>query len=162
MSADKAAVMRQLEDAWRELQDVVESLPERELETPGVVEDWSVKDLLGHIAFWSGRAARHLDLIAAGRNDELTGPDSDEALNEWNARESAARKNASLADMRGEWVQSFEGARRALEAFPEEKLEMPLWEHTVLQDFAWDTFVHYKEHAQQIREWVKQLETTEE
>jgi uncharacterized protein (TIGR03083 family) len=161
VTTDKASVMQQLDDAWNELREVVEPLSEMELQAPGVVDDWSVKDLLGHIAFWSGRAARHLDLITAGRNEELTGPDGDEALDEWNAREAEARKGASLTDTRDEWAQNFEAARKALAEFPEETLDMPLWEQTVVFGFGMDTFAHYKEHAHQIRTWLKQSETTE-
>jgi len=153
--------MRQLEASWQELLDVVESLPETEMRAPGVVGDWSVKDLLGHIAFWSERAARNLNLIAAGRNDELTGPEDEQALNEWNAREAKAREDKSIADVREEWLRDFEAAREALAVFPEEKLDMPLRDNTVLFSFGADTFAHYKEHVQQIRDWVKQLETTE-
>jgi hypothetical protein len=157
---EKAAVARQLEEAWAELREAVESVPEDRLEVPGVVDDWSVKDLLGHIAFWSGRAARHLDLLAGGRKDDLTGPDGEDELNEWNARESAARKGASLDDARREWTSSYEAARRALTTFPEERLDEPLWEHTVVYGFGMDTYAHYKEHAHQIREWVKSSKTS--
>ena len=157
---DKAAVTRQLDDAWNELREVVESVPEDRMEARGVVDDWSMKDLLGHIAFWSGRAARHLDLIAAGRNSDLTGPDDEEELNEWNARESEVRKDVSLAEAQREWTGNHEAARRALDSFPEERLDEQLWEHTVVYGFGMDTFAHYKEHAQQIREWAKKQETT--
>jgi hypothetical protein len=156
----KASVVRQLEEAWSELRAVVDRLPADRLEVPGVVDDWSVKDLLGHIGFWSGRAARHLDLLAAGRNDDLSGPDNEAELNRWNAREAAARQGVSLAEAQHEWTTSYEAARRALNAFPEERLDEPLWDHTVVYGFGLDTFAHYKEHSHHITEWLKATETS--
>jgi hypothetical protein len=157
---DKAAVTRQLDEAWSELREAVDSIPEDRLEERGVVDDWSVKDILGHIAFWSGRAARHLDLIAAGRDEELTGPDGQQEIDEWNSREWSARKDASLAEVRREWTGNHEAARRALASFPDEKLDEPLWDHTVLFGFGADTFAHYKEHTQHIRDWARKQEAS--
>jgi len=50
---DKGEVEHKLDSEWQALREAVESLSEHELEAPGVVEEWSVKDLLGHMAFWA-------------------------------------------------------------------------------------------------------------
>ena len=36
---------------------------------PGVVEDWSVRDLVVHVAFWAEHAAGALDLAITGRGE---------------------------------------------------------------------------------------------
>ena len=61
----KANVERELVEVWQTLASAVDSFSDAELERPGVVEGWSVKDLLGHIAFWAQRAAHNLQAVAA-------------------------------------------------------------------------------------------------
>ena len=162
MSVDKAAVQKQLDEAWAELRSLVESIPESELEQPGVVEAWSVKDLLGHIAFWAQRAAGDLRLLAEGRPDEIETPGSDENVDAWNAREAAARKGKSLKEVREEWLATFDAAREALQGIEAEKLAAEVKGWPQLNRFAGDTYEHYREHFGDLSAWRRQLETTEQ
>jgi uncharacterized protein (TIGR03083 family) len=161
MTTEKSAVLRSLDAAWMDLTSLVNSIPETELEQDGVIEEWSVKDLFGHMAFWANRAANTLNLVAAGRGDEVGGPETEEELNEWNAREAKMREGKSLAQLREEWERAHADARAALEVFPEEKLDEPFRGNTVVFSYGADTFAHYHEHASQIRAWLRQMETTE-
>ena len=88
----KADVERELLEAWEGLGSVVDSFSDMELEQPGVVESWSIKDLLGHIAFWAQQAAENLQLIAAGRADEVQRPSDEKDMDEWNEREWRLRR----------------------------------------------------------------------
>jgi hypothetical protein len=157
----KAEVLRSLDHSWDELRAVIDSMSEPEMVEPGVVEDWSIKDLLGHIAFWAARAANTLTEVDAGRGDSVPGTASQAETDQWNARESAARKDKTLPQMKEEWERAHGAARAALEAFPEDKLDEPFKDHTVVFSFGADTFAHYQEHASQIRAWLRQTETTE-
>lgn len=167
---DKAAIERELDAEWQALRAEVESLSDEELQEPGVVEEWSVKDLLGHIAFWATKAAGDLELARSGRSGDIKvpfipdpeGSGGQNVTDEWNARESAARKGRSLAEMRSEWERSFEAAKEALRATPAETLETEVKGWDMLTRFAEDTYRHYREHAEQIRAWKRDLETTEE
>ncbi len=157
----KADVERELLDAWEALGSAVDSFSDMELEQPGVVESWSIKDLLGHIAFWAQQAAENLQLIAAGRADEVRRPSDEKATDEWNERERRVRKERPLSDVREEWLDSFQGAMQALAALPFEKLEEKLKGYTALKLFAEDTYEHYKEHLAHLPAWRRELETTE-
>jgi hypothetical protein len=157
----RADVRRSLDHSWAELREVIDSMSEPEMVEQGVVEDWSVKDLLGHIAFWANRAANTLTEVKAGRGDQVPGTESQGETDEWNAREAAARKDKTLVQNRQEWESAHESARAALESFPEEKLDDPFKDHTVVFSFGADTFAHYQEHASQIRAWLRQTDTTE-
>jgi len=162
MSAiDKAEIERKLEAEWQALREVVDSFSDEELQQPGVVDEWSVKDLLGHIAFWANKAADDLAKVNAGHPDEVETPGSQEGTNEWNARESAARKGLSLAELKSEWETSFVAAKEALKATPAEKLEIEVKGWDMFTRFAEDTYRHYREHSAQIREWKREVETTE-
>ncbi len=161
MSLDKAAIERELRESWGDIRTLVESLPAGESEEPGVVEEWSVKDLLGHMAFWAEKAAADLKLVAEDRIGDIETPGTEENLNAWNARESERRRSLALGDVREEWARSFEAAETALNATPVEHLDIEVKGWTMARRFAEDTYNHYKEHAEQIRAWQRQLETTE-
>jgi uncharacterized protein (TIGR03083 family) len=159
---DKAEVERKLDAEWLALRDAVESLSDSELQAPGVVEEWSVKDLLGHIAFWANKAAHDLDAINAGEEGAIQLAGGQEGIDAWNLRESESRKDKPLAEVRTEWEASFEAARQALSVTPAEKLEVEVQGYNMFTRFAEDTYRHYREHAGQIREWKREVETTEE
>ena len=157
----KVDVERELLGAWEALGSAVDSFSDMELEQPGVVESWSIKDLLGHIAFWAQQAAENLQLIAAGRANEVRRPSDEKAMDEWNEREWRVRRERPLSDVREEWLESFQGAMQALAALPSERLEEKLKGYTTLKLFAEDTYEHYKEHLAHLTAWRRELETTE-
>lgn len=161
MSVDKAQLEGALVSAWDELVAVVDSVPGDEMEAPGVVEEWSVKDLLGHIAFWADKGAGDLELLTSGRAQEIETPGGDENVDRWNRREAEARKGMRLAEIRGQWLASFEHARAALDSVPADVLDTGVAGYAQWKRFAGDTYLHYREHADQIRAWQRALETTE-
>ncbi len=55
--------LERIEASWRELTEALAGIPEERLTEPGVAGEWSVKDLMGHIAFWDEQA-----LLAAERH----------------------------------------------------------------------------------------------
>jgi hypothetical protein len=157
----KAAVERELLEAWEALGSAVDSFSDDELEQPGVVEDWTGKDLLGHIAFWAEKAAADLEQVGAGHPQDVDAPGSEKTVDEWNERERRAREGRTLSDIREEWLESFDRAMHALAEFPAERLEESVKGATVLARFAGDTYEHYREHLEHLHAWRRQLETTE-
>ena len=159
--ATKAEAEREMLHAWESLASAVDSFSEQEMGHPGVVDSWSIKDLLGHIAFWAQRSAENLQLIAAGRAAEIELPEGEKVIDEWNERERRSRAKLSLADVREEWLESQEKAMHALAEFPDDKLQAKVGSFTALQLFAVDTYLHYREHLAHLVAWRRQLETTE-
>ena len=161
-SQAKADIEREMLHAWEALGSAVDSFSEAEMEQAGVIEGWSVKDLLGHIAFWADKAAADLQAVAGGKPEEVDVPGGDEAVDEWNERERQSRVGRPLADIREEWLESFEKAMGALAEFPAERLQEKVQGRTVLERFAGDTYEHYREHFGDLSAWRRELETTEE
>ena len=158
----KADIERELLHAWQELASAVDSFSEAEMEQAGVIEGWSVKDLLGHIAFWAYKAAADLQAVVGGRPEEVATPGSEKAVDEWNERERQSRAGRPLAEIREEWLESFQKAMDALAAFPADRLQEKVKGATVLDRFAGDTYGHYREHFGDLSAWRRELETTEE
>lgn len=159
--AVKAAVHHQLERAWADLCALVESVPEEGREKPGVVGGWTLKDLLGHIAFWSGRAAETLRCACNDRLDDAPIGEGDSWVDEWNEREYSIRKDRPFMEVRAEFLRNYKEANACLDEAPEEKINAKLRGNEVASYFAGDTFLHYREHAEHIREWLRNLETSE-
>ena len=157
----KADLDRLAVQSWEKLKAEVERFSDVGLALPGVVPDWSVKDLLGHIGFWTESIAENLRAVAAGREDELRSPGDEDTVNAWNDREWRLRRDRPLAAIKEEWLAGFDSARKALAEVPEAKLHEEVQGRTAAQRFAGDTFGHFEEHIMDIRAWRRGLETTE-
>jgi hypothetical protein len=157
----KDTVVARLEKSWTNLRSVVESVPESELTAAGVVEDWSIKDIMGHVAFWDERAAITLRAVTAGKPQDIPKGEGDNWVDEWNKREYLARKDKSFKDIRGEWITSHENARNALSETTDDSLATKYGQGKVIDYFEGDTYTHYDEHADQIKAWLREMETTE-
>jgi hypothetical protein len=127
----------QTESAWSDLLAALDGIPEARIEEPGVVGDWSIRDLLGHIALWDEEGATKVRRLGGGlpvqRIDFQTINDS----------EALARSGWSAAEAR----EAMERAHALLIA--------TLVSHPEIDpaEIAIDTWEHYADHAAQIRAW---------
>jgi len=55
-----------LAQRWEELINSYDGLPAEALVEPGVVGDWSIKNMIAHVSIWEMEAIKHLPSIAAG------------------------------------------------------------------------------------------------
>lgn len=154
----KAMVEERMNQEWAVLDMALSGLGDEQMLETGVVSEWSVKDLLGHMAFWAQQAAKNAELVKAGRQDEIVRPDSPEATDRWNARERFARADRPLSQVRGELEESHRKAVAALADLPDENLNLEVAGTTFLELYAVDTYDHYREHIAQILSWRKRLE----
>lgn len=157
-ASSKAQAERDLEETWEELEAVADLFSPEELERPGVVGQWSMKDLLGHIAFWAGQAAENLRLVALGRGEEIRRPGGEPTTAAWNERERRLREHQPLASVREEWLKSFEDVRQGLRNLQPERLKQEAGGRRVFELFAEDTYEHYREHLEHMRAWRRQLD----
>ena len=148
-SEDEITVaLERIEASWRGLTEALAGIPEERLGEPGAVGEWSVKDLMGHIAFWDEQA-----LLAAERH--LAGQPQVQVV-DWqamNEREAAARAGRSAAELRAELERAHELIVALLESRP------PLDPSAVglcgcMEE---STYQHYDEHAAQIRAWRERV-----
>jgi len=151
-------VEERMNQEWAALDMALTGLSDEQMIETGVVSEWSVKDLLGHMAFWAQQAAKNTELVNAGRQDEIARPDSPEATDRWNARERFARADRPLAEVRRELEESHRRALAALADLPDEKLNLDVDGGTFLELYAVDTYDHYREHIAQVLSWRKLLE----
>ena len=74
------------EASYQATLDLVDEFPIERREVPGVCGVWSLKDLMGHLAFWDGVEADEMTARKAGA--DFSFDDSDDSAN---AREAALR-----------------------------------------------------------------------
>lgn len=150
---DKAELAQAIEQEWRALEAELEGLGIAEVEQPALSGGWSVKDLLGHVAFWDGQSVRVMRAAARGRVGDVLRPSGDEEVHRWNARERESRRGLTVVQVRSELADNHRRVEAALAALPEEALSAPVSGGTVAELIAVDTFEHYREHREQILAW---------
>ena len=105
-----AKVIKAIEQAWQALQETLERVPEGQIGAPGIVGDWSVKDLIGHITTWEAEAIDSIRRYSANRDVKtLEWPDVDK----FNEQTVAAKRPRPLADLKAD----FEETHRHLARF---------------------------------------------
>ena len=155
----KTELIEALELNRDELIRALSDLGETEIVAPRVVGEWSVKDVVGHIAYWEQVIHDHVrEAFAEGRPRPASISETDDAIN---ARESAKRSQWKWTRVRAE----FENARRALvervERLSESELGFQVpspWRgedrfYSVSQMIEEDAIGHCREHTQQILAW---------
>jgi len=141
-------LLRRLDAAWTAFTGSYSGLPEELLVEPGVVEGWSVKDLLVHVTTWEGEALRHLPVVIAGGRPPRYALEG--GIDAFNARAAEAGRRRSLDEVlrrqaetharlvdfiRSQPPGTFGGRTRA-----RRRLRL-------------DTYGHYPEHTAAIRAW---------
>jgi DinB family protein len=107
---DQRALLAIVEDSWRRLDAAVAGMDDAALSEPGVVGEWSVKDLLGHVATWDQRAIEHIERWLRGEPPALTGVSTDD----FNAREAARRHGWTPTQVRADAAETRQRLRAAL------------------------------------------------
>lgn len=130
--------IEQIDVAWRRLWETIGVAGDRDLERPGPDGGWSVKDVLGHLAFWEERAlqrARGAAPIAFDDIDSL------------NAEQVEARRMLSAAQVRADLERGHDELLSALDSLTPLQLEEGTAPGGWLTVNTWE---HYDEHREQI------------
>ena len=130
-----------------------------EINRPGAVGVWSVKDVLAHIAFWERYAVSTIRAVARGETPQLGADDETERVN---ASVVAQYYQRSLAAVIADWQQAREDLLDALEDLGDADLNDPerfAWSEgrSLLERVAGNSFDHEQEHIEQIRAWMRQV-----
>jgi hypothetical protein len=135
--AGKQEALRRVGESWTDLMAAFAGIPPERVNDAGVTGDWSIKDLVAHIAFWDGQAEIEAERLALG--DRPRSIDV-EALNE---REQAASAKRGFDEV---WQELEYTHQRMLTKLK----ELPALDP---RSVGVDTFDHYAEHAAEIRAW---------
>jgi len=149
-AVSKDALLREMEAGFAGLLDAVSGLSDEQL-TRAWYGDWSVRDILAHVAGWHREEIAMLERMARG---ERPVPESADYTDDdaWNARFAAKWRAASAGDVLAELKASEEAYLAAASRLPEERFEEGRTAQRLVQQGCTE---HYREHADEIREWRK-------
>jgi hypothetical protein len=145
-------LLDRLEAAWAALRESYAGVPESKLVEPGVVDDWSVKDVLAHVTTWEQEALRHLPLIIAGGRPPRYAAQG--GIDAFNARATEAGRRLSLAEV---LRRRDETHARLLEFIRSQPAGTFAGQTRARRRLRLDTYGHYPEHTAAIRAWWERL-----
>ena len=135
-------VLAAIDDSWRDLQRTLSALTAREMETPGVYGEWSIKDIIVHL---STRETLLLIEIASDRQIETPDPD------DMTLREVAVKADAPAREIMAEFEETHRVLKNALAKTPKSSFE---YGTPLRQRIDESTVLHYQEHNIHIRSWL--------
>ena len=146
---NRQQLLGRVEKAWAELKASYVGLADAQMVEPGVVGDWSVKDILAHVTTWDEEALKSLPMILEGRKPPkysvLYG-----GIDAFNAQQSERKHGLPLADI----LRQSETTHGRLVSFLEGVAEEQFTRDTPFRHrLRLDTYSHYPLHARMIREW---------
>ena len=149
MSSDADTLVDQIERAYAELLRLYRSVPVAALIEPSLSNGWSVKDTLAHIAVWEWRCASLLDAARDTDTPLKAMPDID-ALNRESYEE---RKEWSWTEVEFDFRHAHQTLLKVIRELPFERLSDPF----IQQSIAEETWEHYAEHLQDLRQWRQKI-----
>ncbi len=153
-------ILDALEDEREQLLDAIEGLGEEQMLEPGVMADWSVKDILHHLSMWEAELVRLLWQTSQG-TAPTTVHFTQESVDSTNAAWHERGKTRPLANVLSDFAAVRKQTTRRVSAFSDKDLNdpqrfpwlkgYPLWEWVES-----DSFGHEAEHTAQILQWRSQ------
>lgn len=153
---DKQTLFQALQRSRERLLRTIEDLEPALLTQPGAVGEWSVKDVLAHLAMWEAETVTLLYQVRQGIKPttlHLKAFDTDRQNAVWYEKSKDRPWERVWADFQGVRVQTL----RRLEAFNEQELSSPTrfpWLGQSLADLVHEWVVrHEEEHATDLEIW---------
>lgn len=155
------SLLDRLDAARQAFLDALEAVDADLVTVPGVMADWSVRDIVVHVAAWCEHADHALALAEAGRGDEFAYSTAE--TDAMNARilEEARRISPSAALERED--EAFAAFRDRVEGLDPALLPLRLGNgDSVAEVIAYDGPDHYAEHTEHLRAWFAPDELDDE
>src|SRR5262245_8655387 len=150
---DRQHLLKKLDRAWTEFKESYTGLSDSQLTEPGVMGDWSVKDILAHVTWWEEEALKHLPLIIKdGRPPRYSAQYG--GIDAFNALMTERRRDLSLVEVLRQQEVTHRQLIDYLQSVPEEQFKR---ETRFRHRLRLDTYSHYPKHARAIREWRERL-----
>jgi hypothetical protein len=145
---NREQLLRRIETTWAALQDSYAGLSDAELTEPGVVDAWSVKDVLAHVTTWEEEALKYLPLIIEGGTPPRYVTYG--GLDAFNAMMTERKRGLSLDEVRTQMKETHRRLLDYIDTVPEEEYRR---ETRFRHRLRLDTYSHYPLHTEAIRAW---------
>lgn len=154
-------ILDQIKQAHASLAAALEDIPDDVMTTRPVVDWWTPKDVLGHVAMWRRVAIQFIDEYRRDGVPVPLGLNDDAAIDAYNKRGAAQRRDYTLARVRAEFDASLRDLIAAVEQLSDADLSQPLpppWNEGITLErlIAVNSYEHEPEHVDQIHRWQKE------
>lgn len=143
--------------SWSDLLDSFAGMTDTQLAEPGVMEDWSVKDILAHVTTWEEEALKFLPLILAGGRPPRYSVQYG-GIDAFNAQMHERKRGLSVSEVLSRLE---EVHRRLIDLVREAPDEEIVRETRFRRRLRFDSYRHYSEHAEMIRAWREEAPGSE-
>jgi hypothetical protein len=144
------ALIDDLIAARAELLEALDRVAPSSLTTPGLVGDWSGREIVAHLGYWAGSAVEAIHAVEDGRADEVGAgmPPTDEV----NATVARVARGTDLAAVRKREAASYEALVERLRRMDSRLLATVLRDGDTLEaSIRADGPDHYRQHAEELR-----------
>ena len=146
---NKGQLLNKLEQAWALFTEAYAGLSAEQLVEPGVMGDWSVKDILAHVTTWEQESLKYLPLIIQGGSPPRYSVKYG-GIDAFNAQMREQKRGLSLSDVLRQLDETHRRLIDYVQSAPEEQIRQ---ETRFRRRLRFDTYRHYQEHASVIWEW---------
>ena len=144
------ALVAELEEARDALFTTLGRVAPESLTTPGLVGEWSARELIAHLGYWAGHTAELIHAVEEGRIDEV-GKD-EPSVDEVNETVARVARETPLAAVQARETASFEALADRLGRMDPTLLVERLPDGDTVEDgIREDGSAHYREHADELR-----------
>lgn len=150
--ADRDALLADLDAARDAFHEILATVDADLATVPGVMEDWSVRDIVFHLAVWCEHGSEALALATAGRGEEFAYSTADtDAMNE---RFLVEGREVSPAEALRREDAAFAAFHERIAGLDPSLVGTRLGNgDTVEAVIAYDGPEHYDEHTDHLRAW---------
>jgi hypothetical protein len=142
-------LLQRIDTAWTAFKDAYAGLSNEQLREPGVVDDWSVKDILAHVTTWEEEALKYLPLILVeGRPPRYSATYG--GIDAFNAQMAKEKRDLSLSEVLRQLDDTHDRLVAYVKSVPEDQFTR---ETRFRRRLRWDTYSHYPIHTASIRAW---------
>ena len=148
----------QIKQTHANMTSALEGISDETLSTRPIIDWWTLKDMVGHVAMWERVALRFVDEYQREGAARSLGLKDDAAVDAYNKRGAAERRDWPLARVRAEFDAAAHDLLAAVEQLSDAQLNAPLaapWESGVTLErlIASNSYEHVPEHIAQIIQW---------
>lgn len=139
----------ELTSARGALLETLAAVTPESMTTPGLLGEWSGRDLIAHLGYWAGHVVEVIHAVEQGRTEEVgAGEPSVDEVNETVAR---IARSTELATVRKREAASVEALVERLRGLDPSLLAERLPDGATLEEgIREDGAVHYREHAEEL------------
>jgi hypothetical protein len=146
---NRKQLLNKIEKAWQDFKDSYVGLSKSQLLEPGVVGNWSVRDIIAHVTTWEEEALKYLPSILQGRRPPrysvMYG-----GIDAFNALMTERKAHLSISEV---FRQQEEVHRRVIILVKRAPQSQLIRETTFRRRLRLDSYSHYPIHARAIRRW---------